>query len=120
MATAYDFPALTQSETWAPILELTDESGELVNLTGCVARLTIRKARSLSGEIPTGGDLTVGDGLTLGGAAGTVTILRTTAQTALWPGRRYFYEIKITYPNGETYSEFEGRLIVKAAAAVAP
>lgn len=116
---AYNFPAINQGETWDPILTLTD-NGVPLNLTGASARLTIRTDRGLTSTILTAGDLTEIDGLTLGGALGTVTILRSATQTAAWSVGLYPYELKITFADGTTRALLQGLVAIEIATAAEP
>ena len=62
-----------QGATWAQIFTCEDSAGELVDLTGWTARLQVRD--SYSSEIKLLDLTTENGGITLGGAAGTVSVV---------------------------------------------
>jgi hypothetical protein len=115
----YNFPAINQGETWDPILTLT-EDGSPVDLTDATARLTIRTLPGLTAPILADGDLTDADGLTLGDAAGSVTILRSATQTAAWLPGAYHYELKVTFADGKTRALLQGLISIQIATAEEP
>lgn len=69
----------------------------IVNLTGYTAHATIRDKWAPLGTVLL--DLTVGSGLTLGGSAGTVTMLITPTQTVALPPTGV-WDLKMTAPDG--------------------
>lgn len=61
--------------------------GDLIDLTGCAAHMQLRlKSDAAPADEPLI-DLSVGEGITLGGAAGTIDILLTGPQTDLATGK---------------------------------
>ena len=66
-----------------------------VNLTGYTAHAQLRDAHG--GLVV---DLTVGQGLTLGGSAGTITMTMTPAQTLLVPQLGGSWDLKLTSGSG--------------------
>lgn len=76
-----------------------------LDLTGASAALQIRKQHA---SLTAGLSLTSGNGITLGGAAGTVAINITPTQTrALVPGR-YVWDFELTLASGQVDRLFEG------------
>ena len=79
----------------------------LVNLTGYTARL---QARVDVQDTTTVLSLTTGAGITLGGAAGTISIDRTATQTTLLPMGEYVYDLELIAPNATVTRLVQGEL----------
>lgn len=78
-----------------------------VNLTGYTARL---QARVDVQDTTTVLSLTTGAGLTLGGAAGTISIDQTATQTALLPAGEYVYDLELLATNATVTRLVQGEL----------
>jgi hypothetical protein len=82
-----------------------------VNLTGYTARL---QARIDVDETDTILSLTTGAGITLGGAAGTITLDQTATQTALLPKGEYVYDLELQSSGGIVTRLLQGELNISA------
>jgi hypothetical protein len=82
-----------------------------VNLTGYTARL---QARIDVDETDTILSLTTGAGITLGGAAGTITLDQTATQTALLPKGEYVYDLELQSSGGVVTRLLQGELNISA------
>ena len=82
-----------------------------VNLTGYIARL---QARIDVGETDTILSLTTGAGITLGGAAGTISLDQTATQTALLPKGEYVYDLELQSSGGIVTRLLQGELNISA------
>lgn len=86
----YDL-TIVQGATLDLLLTYKDDAGVVINLTGYTARLKIRTAVAGSELV----SLTEADGLVLGGAAGTIRIQRSAAQTAAYTWSRAVYDLEL-------------------------
>lgn len=82
-----------------------------VNLTGYTARL---QARVDIEDTETILSLTTGAGITLGGAAGTISLDQSAAQTAVLPNGEYVYDLELIASNGVVTRLVQGQLTVSA------
>lgn len=82
-----------------------------VNLTGYTARL---QARIDVDETETILSLTTGAGITLGGAAGTITLDQTATQTAVLPKGEYVYDLELQSSGGVVTRLLQGELNISA------
>ena len=82
-----------------------------VNLTGYTARL---QARVDVEDTETILSLTTGAGITLGGAAGTITLDQTATQTALLPTGEYVYDLELQSSGGIVTRLLQGELNISA------
>lgn len=82
-----------------------------VNLTGYIARL---QARIDVDETSTILSLTTGAGITLGGAAGTITLDRSAAQTAILPKGQFVYDLELESSGGVVTRLLQGELEISA------
>jgi hypothetical protein len=82
-----------------------------VNLTGYTARL---QARIDVDETDTILSLTTGAGITLGGAAGTITLDQTATQTAVLPKGEYVYDLELQTSGGTVTRLLQGELNISA------
>jgi hypothetical protein len=82
-----------------------------VNLIGYTARL---QARIDVDETETILSLTTGAGITLGGAAGTITLDQTATQTALLPKGEYVYDLELQSSGGVVTRLLQGELNISA------
>lgn len=78
-----------------------------VNLTGYTARL---QARVDVQDTSTVLSLTTGAGITLGGAAGTISIDQSATQTALLPMGEYVYDLELIASNATVTRLVQGEL----------
>lgn len=85
-------------------------TGAAIDLTGYTAKMQIRKAKDTDVIL----DLTHSSGITLGGAAGTVAVLLTAAQTAALSGQ-YVYDLFVVSGGGVATKLFEGTITVDPA-----
>ena len=90
MAGKYNF-TIEQGVAFTRVVTWKDASGSLVNLTNKTARMQVRRA---DGTVLL--SLTDADGLTLGGAAGTITITLSSAQTTALSFDTENYDLEIT------------------------
>jgi hypothetical protein len=79
----------------------------LVNLTGYTARL---QARVDVQDTTTVLSLTTGAGITLGGAAGTISIDQTAVQTTTLPAGQYIYDLELIASNAAVTRLVQGEL----------
>jgi fibronectin type 3 domain-containing protein len=110
MAERYDM-YVDAGATYVDVVTFRDSAGALVNLTGYTAALKIRPTVESS---TTTLSLTQASGLTLGGAAGTVTITLTAANTTTLASGNYVYDLKVTSAGGVATRLVEGDVIVSA------
>jgi hypothetical protein len=82
-----------------------------VNLTGYTARL---QARIDVDETETILSLTTGAGITLGGAAGTITLDQSATQTAVLPKGEYVYDLELQTSGGIVTRLLQGELNISA------
>jgi hypothetical protein len=82
-----------------------------VNLTGYTARL---QARVDVDETDTILSLTTGAGITLGGAAGTISLDQSAAQTAVLPNGEYVYDLELQSSGGVVTRLLQGELNISA------
>ena len=109
MAGSYDF-TIEQGATFN-LLMTWNINSVLVNLTGYTARL---QARVDVEDTETVLSLTTGAGITLGGAAGTISLDQTATQTALLPGGEYVYDLELQSSGGEVTRLLQGELNISA------
>jgi hypothetical protein len=95
---------IDQGSTFSTTINLTDDDGDLVNLTGFAGAGQIRKHYTSS----TSTAINVG----LGGSNGTVTLALSANSTANIVAGRYVYDVEITSPSGEVTRIFEGIVTV--------
>lgn len=84
-------------------------NGSLVNFTGYTARMQVRQFLFSSAYIFA---LSQIDGITLGGAAGTIDLLINATRTALHTFYRGEYNLLLTPPGGNEYVFAEGRTLL--------
>lgn len=85
-------------------------SASPVNLTGWTARLQVRQKHTSTTKLL---DLTTSNGgITLGGAAGTITILATATQTAALPDGVWRYDLELVSGSGAVTRLVEGTFAV--------
>jgi hypothetical protein len=96
-----------QGADWTTKFTWHDSSGSAVDLTNYSARL---KARPTKGSGTVLVNLTDGGGITLGGAAGTITLAVTAATTAAYDFLRAYYDLELVDAGGIVTRLIEGFL----------
>jgi len=86
--------------------------GTAVNLTNYTARLQARVDVEDTETVLS--MTTAGGGITLGGAAGTITLDRTAAQTAAIAAGTYIYDLEMVAGSGTVTRLVQGELVVSA------
>jgi hypothetical protein len=87
-------------------------AGETVNLTGLDARMQVRASYSASTPVF---DLTVGDGITLGGEAGTIELGISAEESAALGLKRtaeYVYDLELEDTDGRVTRLIEGTFTI--------
>lgn len=104
-------PTIEQGATWERVIYWKDENGALVDLSGYTAAATFRSSiedATAIIELSTGGS-----GIVLGGAAGTITLTMTAAQTAaLTAPDQGVWQLEMNNGSGVITRLLEGRYIV--------
>lgn len=83
--------------------------GVAVNLTSYSARMQVRQNAFAQSTVVS---LTSGNGITLGGAAGTITIAISATSTSSIPAGAYVYDLEIESAGGEVTRLLEGKFVV--------
>lgn len=111
LAGRYDFTC-NQGATFDRTVTWKDADGSPVDVSGFTARMHVRR----SAQNPqTQAELASDDGsIVLGGAAGTVQLILTAAQTAALPAAPLVYDLELTAPSGTVTRLIEGRFNIKA------
>lgn len=119
MAATFDFidegqvrRAVYRGETLQRVFTYKDSDGVAVDLTGYSASMQVRKslADGVALELST-----VNSRITLGGAAGTVTLTVSATDTATVDVGQYFYDLELTSGSSVVTRLIEGRFQVKEA-----
>lgn len=101
---------LYQGATFSYVLTWrTGSPSAAVNLTSYTARMQARTSPDASSPVLS---LTTGNGITLGGSAGTITLSRSAAQTAALPAGRYLYDLELESAGGVVTRLVEGVLTI--------
>jgi hypothetical protein len=87
----YDISA-DQGSDLDTLITYTDDAGTAINLTGCSARMQVRRFAGSSSAIL---NMTSSSGITLGGAAGTIRIQISAAALSLVPAGSHVYDIEL-------------------------
>lgn len=99
-----------QGATWRQDFVWKDSAGALLNLTGYTARMQIRPALASSIKLA---DLTTENGgIALGGAAGTIVLTLTAAQTAAITAESGVFDLELVSPTGDVTRLMEGPVII--------
>lgn len=99
------FDAIEQGATFSRVFTLKDSDGNLIDLTGCTARMQFRT--TYGGTLVS--SLTTENGkITLGGVAGTVTIEISASDTAAFLVQTLYYDLEIIWATGRVTRLFEG------------
>ena len=109
MAGSYDF-TIEQGATFNLLMTWKIDN-IAVNLSGYTARL---QARIDVDEVDTILSLTTGSGITLGGAAGTITLDQSESQTAVLPKGEYVYDLELQSSSGVVTRLLQGELNISA------
>ena len=103
---------IEQGATFDPILTWRDENGALVDVTGYSARMQIRDTIDATTTLV---DLTSAAGdIVLGAAAGTIQIIISATDTALFAWEDGVYDLEMIEPGGAV------RRLVRGSVAVSP
>lgn len=97
---------------YSNVITWRDEALALVSLVGATADLDVRVSQiETSTQIAT---FTVANGrLTLGGAAGTVTLTMTAVDTALLAAQTGWYDLHVTLASGVTHKLAKGVVVIE-------
>ena len=103
--------AAEQGSTYAATVTYNDSAGAPVSLVGASASMNVRK---FAGSPKSHLTLSVGNGLTLGGALGTVTISISAAALSAVPAGEYTYDLEVVLASGSTVKLIGGTFTVAA------
>lgn len=95
---------IDQGATYTTSVNLTDDYGELLNLSGYSAAAQLRKHYTSSNSV----SFTV----SLGGANGTIILAMSANTTANIVAGRYVYDVELTTPTGSVERILEGIVTV--------
>jgi hypothetical protein len=113
----YDF-CVDQGADFSAVLTWT-ANGEAVNLTGWSAHMQVRNGWADGPGSTVFLDLSSsGSGLTLGGAAGTIQITITNAETSALTAGHYIYDLKMTSGSGLVTRLLAGSFMVTSEVTV--
>mgnify|MGYP000916193735 FL=1 len=104
-----------RGDSHVEVFTVTDSAGAAVNLTGASARFTVKRETTdaLADAILTRTS-GVGGGITLGGAAGTVTVAFVAATMAALDPGRYVYDVEVTLADTTVNTVAEGSFTLLA------
>lgn len=118
-ATQMDIPDMEQGATkvWGFVWRNEDPlqpgvPGAPVDLTGCTARMQIRKKQGepiLVEAVSDGADPEI----ILGGATGQITVKLSAEQTSMLTSKTSQYDMEIVMPNGDVHRAVEGTITTK-------
>jgi hypothetical protein len=101
---------IVKGATFDPVFTWRDENGTAINLTGYTA------ARFMAREVIDSAtpfiSLSIGSGITLGGAAGTITLNMSAAATGALTQDKGVFEIDVTDGSGKVTSLVIGDLLL--------
>lgn len=100
-----------QGTTYAATVTYNDSQGDPVSLVGASAAMNVRKFAGSPNSYLT---LSVGNGLTLGGALGTVTISISAAALSAVPAGEYVYDLEVVLAGGSSVKLIGGTFTVAA------
>jgi hypothetical protein len=106
----YDISA-DQGSDFDTLITYRDDASVLVNLTGCTARMQVRKFAGSSKPVL---NLTSSSGITLGGAAGTIRVQISAAALSVVPADEYVYDIEIVDASSIVLKVLSGEFVVNA------
>lgn len=101
---------IDKGATFKKALEWQDSAGAVIDLTGFVSAMHIRKGygTTLIHELTT-----ENSGIALGGALGTIDLLITDTDTKTFTPGRYIYDLEIKSAGGEITRILEGAVEIK-------
>jgi hypothetical protein len=100
-----------QGATFSKSIVWKDENGALINLTGWKARMHMRE--TVEAATPFLTLTTENGGITLGGAAGTISLLASAAATSAIQAKQGVYDLEMIAPDTVTVTRLlEGRVII--------
>lgn len=105
-AARHDF-SVDQGATFSRVVAYQNPDGSVFPLTGYTARMQVRQRHGSASPLLT---LTPA----VNGAAGTVTITMTAAETAALPPGRCVYDLELVAPDTSVTRLIEGALLVDA------
>ena len=91
----YDF-TIEQGATFSRVVTWKDAAGTPINLTSYTAAMQIRETKDASSAIATSAGISPTITLTLGGAAGTITISISATVTAAFTFETAYYDLELT------------------------
>lgn len=97
-----------QGDTHSVLTRYVDSNGAAINLSGYSAKLQVKETYDGTALVT----LTQLAGLAIDGAAGTITITFTAAQTGALAVGIYLYDLQITSPGGVVTTLIEGRFSI--------
>ncbi len=100
-----------QGTTYAATVTYNDSQGSPVSLVGASASMKVRKFAGSPNSYLT---LGVSNGLTLGGALGTVTISISAAALSVVPAGQYVYDLEVVLASGSSVKLIGGTFTVAA------
>ena len=101
---------IEQGTTFNPVLTYKDENDSPIDLTGYDARMHIRSKRTSTTTIH---ELTVGSGITLGGVAGTISLLINDTDTAAFSFTSAVYDLELISSGGVVTRLLEGSVSLR-------
>ncbi len=108
MSAAYWKIRVEQGSTWRRVLTVKNDDGTPVNLTGYSARMQVRETIEAVTPVYS---LTTGDGITIDGPAGQLTIVIADETSSAWTWRYGVYDLELESAGGEVerllYGEVE-------------
>jgi hypothetical protein len=102
---------IEQGSTFSLPLTWKDALGSLVNLTGYTARLYVRE--EVESPAPFITLTTENGGITLGGAAGTITLLMSATTTAALAQTKGVYDLELISGSGVVTRLLEGIVVIR-------
>lgn len=103
---------IEQGTTFNPVLTYQDADANLIDLTGYTARMKIKNARTDATALE---ELTTENGgITLGGAAGTIALLFTDAETTAMTWETGVYDLELVSGSGVVTRLLQGVVTVSA------
>lgn len=116
MPAAYWKIEIDQGETWSMLLRLKnpadgDTPATPMDLTGFDVRMQVRESVTSPAPLLS---LTLGNGITVDGPAGEITLKVSDEETASWAWRYGLYGLEIESPGGDTTALLKGEVEVNA------
>lgn len=100
-----------QGATLERVITYTDSLDEIINITSYTAKMQVRTTAA-SGTVIL--ELTDTSGITINGAAGTLTLLVDASTMSAIAANTYVYDLEITAPSNKVTRLIEGKFVVKA------